>query len=117
VAIVNIIATLDPVAVLHRQRFPAWNKILDSFFVLVVRANDDALLVLIILAELDGARGFRDDRVILRTPCFEQLGNTRQTAGDVTSSWPMPWDYGPERRQPSPSSPGSTDKIASTDNR
>ena len=50
---------------------------------LVIRLDRDALLVLVVLAELDGARDLREDRVILRTPGLEQFRNARQTAGNV----------------------------------
>src|SRR5439155_345422 len=50
---------------------------------LVCRLDDDATLVLVVLAESDGARGLRDDRGLLGPACLEQLRHPRQTAGDV----------------------------------
>ena len=48
-----------------------------------LRNDRDALLVLVVLAELHRAGDLRDDRVILRTARLEQFGDARQTAGDV----------------------------------
>ena len=45
--------------------------------------DDDAALGLVVLAELDAAVDLADDREILRPARLEQLGDARQTAGDV----------------------------------
>ena len=58
-------------------------KILLRLLALDARLDDHATLVLVVLAEADGAGGLRDDRGLLRTPCLEQLRHPRQTAGDV----------------------------------
>src|SRR5262249_47957155 len=42
-----------------------------------------ALLALRVLAEADDARDFREDRRFLRLARLEQVGDTRQAAGDV----------------------------------
>ena len=49
----------------------------------IVRRDGDAPLVLVVAAKLHRARDLGDDGVILGTPRLEQLGNPRQTAGDV----------------------------------
>ena len=49
----------------------------------VFRGDLDAALVLVVAAELDPAVHLGDDRAVLRTAGFEQLGHPRQTAGDV----------------------------------
>ncbi len=68
---------------LHGQALAARDQILDRLLGFVIRLDIDALLVLVVLAELDCAGDFREDCVVLRTARFEQFGNTRQTAGDV----------------------------------
>ncbi len=83
VAVEQRIAALNTVAVLNRQALAARDQILDRFLGLVIRLDRDALLVLVVLAELDRARDFGQDRVVLRTAGFEQFGDARQTAGDV----------------------------------
>src|SRR5690606_10278197 len=47
------------------------------------RLDDDAALVLVVAPEADRAVDLGNDRVILRTTGLEQLGHTRQTAGDI----------------------------------
>ena len=59
------------------------DQILDRLHVLVVRLDRDAALVLVVLAERDGAVDFGDDRRFLRRARFEQFRHPRQTAGDV----------------------------------
>ena len=59
------------------------DQILDRRLVLLCGRDDDAPLGLIVLAELDAALAFADDCKVLRLASFEQLGNTRQAAGDV----------------------------------
>ena len=43
----------------------------------------DPALVLVVSAEFDAAVHLGDDRAVLRTAGFEELGHARQTAGDV----------------------------------
>src|SRR3546814_6804796 len=47
------------------------------------RNDRDLALRLVILDEFNAAADLRDNAVVLRNARFEQLGNTRQTAGDV----------------------------------
>ncbi|RML80683.1 hypothetical protein ALQ89_06468 [Pseudomonas amygdali pv. tabaci] len=51
----------------------------------VVRGNDQTALALGLFTECDGTADFCKDRRLFRTTGFEQVGNTRQTTGDVTS--------------------------------
>src|SRR6185437_3008413 len=83
VAVVDKVATLDAVAILNGEALATWDQILGRLLRFVIRLDVDALLVLVVLTELDGARNLRKDRVILRTTCFEEFCNARQTAGDV----------------------------------
>src|SRR6266436_7127121 len=61
------------------------DQVLASLLVLVHRLDRDAALVLVVAAEADGARDFRDNRSILRLASLEHFRNPRQTAGDVAS--------------------------------
>ena len=54
-----------------------------GLLLLVGRLDDDAALVLVVLAEADRARGLRDDRGVLGLARLEQFRHPRQTAGDV----------------------------------
>src|SRR4029079_10872396 len=47
------------------------------------RGDDDLALALGVLAEGDLAVDLRDDRVVLRLACLEELGDARETTGDV----------------------------------
>ncbi|KAF1069318.1 MAG: hypothetical protein GAK45_01131 [Pseudomonas citronellolis] len=51
----------------------------------VVRRDDQTALALGLFTERDGAADFRQDRRLFRTTSFEQVGNARQTTGDVAS--------------------------------
>src|SRR6185436_595731 len=73
VAVIDEVATLNAVAVLYGQALAARDEVLDGFGIGIIRLDGDALFVLVVLAELDGARDLRDDRVVLRTPRLEQL--------------------------------------------
>ena len=83
VAVVDEVTLLDAVAVLHGKALAARNQILLGLGVLIVRLDGDALLVLVVLAELHRAGDLRDDGVVLRTARLEQLRHARQTARDV----------------------------------
>ncbi len=84
VAVVDEIAALDTVARAGRpSSCRAGSGIRQALRVSSSGLIVDALLVLVVLAEFDGARDFREDRMILRTPGLEEFRNTRQTAGDV----------------------------------
>ena len=74
-------AGLDVLAFEHRDLRPLRDQLLD----LVAVAGDDlqALLALGGLAEADGAAGFGQNRRVLRLARLEQVGDARQTAGDV----------------------------------
>ncbi|RMO83569.1 hypothetical protein ALQ34_05340 [Pseudomonas syringae pv. maculicola] len=50
----------------------------------VVRGNDQTTLAFGLFTECDGTADFCKDRSLFRTTCFEKVGNTRQTTGDVT---------------------------------
>src|SRR6195256_3743040 len=59
------------------------DQVLARLLGLVDRLDRDAALVLVVAAEPDGARDFRDDRRVLWLASLEQFRNPRQTAGDV----------------------------------
>ena len=83
IAVEDVFALLDEVAFLNRQMLALRDEIFDRLLRIVLRHDADAALVLVVAPEFDATRDFGDDRVVLRTARLEQLGNTRQTAGDV----------------------------------
>ena len=82
VAVEQELALLDAVALLHGKMPALGDQILDRLLA-IVRRDGDAPLVLVVAAKLHRARDLGDDGVILGPPRLEQLGNPRQTAGDV----------------------------------
>ncbi len=68
----------------------------------VVGCDEDATLRAVILSEFDAAVDLGNDREVFRTTRLEQLGNTRQTAGDVTRFRRFPAGYGRSHRPPEP---------------
>ena len=83
IAFDDVVALLDDVAVLQVDVLALRDQILPRLLVLVGRLDDDAALVLVVLAEPDRAGDLGDDRRLLRPPRLEQLRHPRQTAGDV----------------------------------
>src|SRR3546814_15323127 len=77
----TLFRSLDLIAFLHFEHLRLGNEVLDriAFF----RNDRDLALRLVILDEFNAAADLRDNAVVLRNARFEQLGNTRQTAGDV----------------------------------
>ena len=74
-------ATLDLFTFEHVQVAPLRNQLL-VLLTLLVR-DDQATLALGFLAVADRARVLGEDRGVLRLASFEQVGHSRQTAGDV----------------------------------
>src|SRR5690606_14673849 len=66
----------------HVQVTPLRNQLLVRIAA-IDRGNDQATLALGFLAEGDSAADFCQNRRLLRTTRFEQVGNTRQTTGDI----------------------------------
>ena len=83
IAVEDVVALLDGVAVLQMERLALRDQVLDRLQRRIVRLDDDAALVLVVAPEADRAVDLGDDGVILRTARLEQFGHTRQTAGDV----------------------------------
>src|SRR5258706_995644 len=54
-AVIHEVSPLDAVAVLHGKALAARDQVLDRLLLLVIRLDGDPLLVLVVLAELDGA--------------------------------------------------------------
>src|SRR6476619_2466472 len=77
------ITLFDDIAVLQVEVLALRDQVLPRLLALVRRLDDDATLVLVVASEADGARGFGDDRRLLRPTRLEQLRHPRQTAGDV----------------------------------
>src|SRR3569832_2272999 len=80
-AVDDDLAALDVLTLEHRDVAPLRNQL----FVLgaVIGGDDHALLALGLLAEADGAGDLREDERVLRLTRLEQVGDARQTAGDV----------------------------------
>ncbi len=83
VAFDDEVALFDDVAILQVDVLALGDEILPGLLILAGRLDRDAPLVLVIAAEANRAGDFRDDRGFLGPARFEQLGNPRQTAGDV----------------------------------
>src|SRR5438552_3260026 len=83
IALDDEVAFFDDVAVLQMDVLALRDQVLAGLLVLVHRLDRDAALVLVVAAEADGARDFRDNRRVLRLASLEQFRNPRQTAGDV----------------------------------
>ena len=83
IAVDDVIALLDNVAILQMDVLALRDQIFDRIGALFARNDAEALLVLVIAAELHRAGDLRDDRVILGTARLEQFRDARQTAGDV----------------------------------
>ena len=83
IALDDVVALLDQIAVLQVDVLALRDQILDRLGTLLGRLDRDAALVLVVAAEADRAGDFGDDRGFLRTARLEQLRHARQTAGDV----------------------------------
>src|SRR5262245_12769114 len=83
IALDDGVALLDQVAVLQVDVLALRDQVLLGLFALVGRLDDDATLVLVVAPEANGARGFGDDRRLLRPARLEQFRHPRQAAGDV----------------------------------
>src|SRR5690606_28457425 len=59
------------------------DQVLDWLKLLIMRLDHDTTLVLVVATKAYRTIDFRDDSVILRTTRFEQLGNARETTGNV----------------------------------
>lgn len=75
------IAFLDNVSVLNNQMASLRNQIFNRLAFL--RHNGNPLFGLIVLAEFDHTVNVGNNRLIFWTTSFKQLGNTRQTAGNI----------------------------------
>src|SRR5262245_31477129 len=82
VAVEQVFALLDAVAILHGEMPALGDQVLDRLLA-VLRHDGDAPLVLVVAAELHRAGDVGDDGMGLGPPRFEQLGDARQAAGDV----------------------------------
>src|SRR5262249_14873512 len=83
IALDDEIALLDDVAILQVDVLALRDQVLTRLLGLVGRFDREATLVLVVAAEADRARDFRDDRRVLWLARLEQLRDPRQTAGDV----------------------------------
>src|SRR4051812_20449233 len=83
IALDDEVTLLDDVAILQMDVLALRNQVLARLLGLVGRLDRDAALVLVVAAEADRTRDFRDDRRVLWLASLEQFGNPRQTAGDV----------------------------------
>src|SRR5205085_6559733 len=77
------VALFDDVAVLQVDVLALRNQVLARLLGLVHGLDRDAALVLVVAAEADRARDFRDDRRVLWLAGLEQFSHARQTARDV----------------------------------
>ena len=82
VAVDDVVAELDHVAVLQVDVLALRDQVLDRLRSVVRRQREPAL-VLVVAPEGDRAGLLGDDRRVLRPPRLEQLRHPRQAAGDV----------------------------------
>ena len=83
VAVDEIFALFNNVAFLHRQMLGFGNQIFYRLHIGLFRMNDDPTLVFIVAAKLHTPSNFGNNRVVFGATGFEQLGNARQTAGNI----------------------------------
>src|SRR5208282_2430209 len=83
VALDDIVALLDEIAILQVDVLALGNQILPRLLVLAAGLDGDPPLVLVIAAEAHRAGNLGDDRGFLGPPGLEQFGDPRQAAGDV----------------------------------
>ena len=100
VAVDHQIALEDVVALLDAEVLALRDQVLDGLTLTVRRHHEDAALGLVVLAEFDAALALADDREILRLAGLEQLGDARQTAGDVAGLRRFPAGCVRARRRP-----------------
>ena len=79
IAVDDILALLDHVAVLKVNVLRLRDQVLDRLHALLARLDGQALLVLEVAPEPHRAGDFGDDRVILRPARLEQLRHARQS--------------------------------------
>src|SRR4029077_6508056 len=85
IALDDIIALLNDVAILKVNVLALRDEIFLWFITFARRLDGDAAFVLVVFAEPHRAANLGDDRCFFRTPRLEQLRHPRQTAGDVAS--------------------------------
>src|SRR6478735_9209724 len=85
----EVVAALDVIAFLHVDDLRFRHQIFDLGRT-VIRNDRDLALRLIVLLEGDLAGHLGDDRILLRLARLEELGDARQTAGDVTRTSGFP---------------------------
>src|SRR5258706_2094859 len=77
------VALFHIIALTHADVLGFGQQIFDRLLLLVLGLQDDAALVLVVLAELDIAVGFRQPPAVLGLARVEEFRDARQTAGDV----------------------------------
>ena len=85
----EVVAPLHVIAFLHLDHARLGHQLLMRRRT-VVRDDRDLTLRLIVLQELHPARDAGDDRLVLGRASLEQLGDARQTAGDVAGTRGFP---------------------------
>ncbi len=91
VAVEQCVAALHIVAFVDDQVLALGDQIFLRLAT-VFRRHEDAALGAVILTEFDTTVDVGNDREVLGTTRLEQLGNTRQTAGDVARLGGFPRD-------------------------
>ncbi len=83
IAIHEAVADFHIIAFLNGNMFAFRDQVFHRFALAVTGNDDDAALVLIILAEFDPSHGFGNDGIVLGLAGLEQLRDARQATGDV----------------------------------
>ena len=89
------VAGFDAVTLVHAVMFALWNRVLD--FSAGIATDDDDALAALTFTEVDNTVDFGHDCRVLRRTSFEELGDARQTTGDVVGTR----DFARSRRQQS----------------
>src|SRR5579862_4297332 len=83
IALDDVVALLDVIALAHADVLALGDQVLGRLDLVRLGLDDDAALVLVVLAELDEAVGLGEHRALLGLARLEQLRHARQAARDV----------------------------------
>ena len=92
IAVQDIVALFDGIAILKVERFALRNEILNLLDRVFMWFNHNPALVLVITTEADGTINLGDDSVVLGTTCFEQFGNPWKTTGNILGFRTFQWN-------------------------
>ena len=83
IAVHEAVSDFHIIAFLNGNVFAFRNQVFHRFALTITGNDDDAALILIILAEFDPSHGFGNDRIILGLAGLEELRDPGQATGDI----------------------------------